>query len=87
MGAAAKGRLLLQLCLNCLAPSAWTAAAWNARGWSLICRGHSRLPPDRPAGMFEPAPPDRFAVATMAGLVVNNLSTLLYMVGGMGCMF
>ena len=33
------------------------------------------------AGMFEPPPPDRFAVATLAGLVLNNLSTLLFMVG------
>ncbi len=30
--------------------------------------------------MFEPPPPDRFAVATLAGLVLNNLSTLLFMV-------
>ena len=32
-----------------------------------------------PAGMFEPPPPDRFAVATLAGLVLNSLSTLLFM--------
>ncbi|PRW39266.1 MFS general substrate transporter [Chlorella sorokiniana] len=34
---------------------------------------------ERAAGMFEPPPPDRFAVATLAGLVLNNLSTLLFM--------
>ncbi|KAI3431392.1 hypothetical protein D9Q98_004446 [Chlorella vulgaris] len=34
---------------------------------------------ERAAGMFEPAPADEFAVATVAGLVLNNLSTLLFL--------
>jgi hypothetical protein len=34
---------------------------------------------ERAAGMFEPPPPDNQAVATMSGLVLNNLSTLLFM--------
>lgn len=29
--------------------------------------------------MFEPPPPDAFAVATLSGLLINNLSTLLFM--------
>lgn len=29
--------------------------------------------------MFEPPPPDAFAVATLGGLLINNLSTLLFM--------
>lgn len=33
----------------------------------------------RAAGMFEPPPSDHQAVATMSGLVLNNLSTLLFM--------
>ena len=41
-----------------------------------------RLPP--PAGLFEPPPPERFAVASTAGLVLNNASTLLFMVGPAG---
>ena len=39
--------------------------------------------PPRPcrcsAGLFEPPPPDRLAVATTAGLVLNNFSTLLFL--------
>ncbi|PSC71982.1 MFS general substrate transporter [Micractinium conductrix] len=34
---------------------------------------------ERAAGMFEPPPPDAFAVATLAGLIINNMSTLLFM--------
>jgi hypothetical protein len=34
---------------------------------------------ERAAGMFESPPPAAFAVATTAGLVVNNVSTLLFM--------
>ncbi|GAB4814007.1 hypothetical protein N2152v2_001053 [Parachlorella kessleri] len=34
---------------------------------------------ERLAGMYEPPPPDELATATTMGLVVNNLSTLLYM--------
>lgn len=34
---------------------------------------------ERAAGMFEPPPADELAHATAAGLVLNNLSTLLYM--------
>lgn len=37
-----------------------------------------------PAGLFEPPPPERFAVASTAGLVLNNASTLLFMVGPAG---
>lgn len=29
--------------------------------------------------MFEPPPPDRYAVATLSGLLLNNLSTALFM--------
>ena len=56
----------------------------NARppSWMPCC---CTVPPVRPctarpvAGMFEPPPPNAFAVATTAGLVLNNLSTLLFM--------
>lgn len=34
---------------------------------------------ERAAGMFEPPPADELAYATATGLVLNNLSTLLYM--------
>jgi hypothetical protein len=50
---------------------------------SSLCTAASAAAPlpfsNCPAGMFEPPPPDRFAVATLAGLVLNNLSTLLFM--------
>lgn len=35
---------------------------------------------ERAAGMFEPAPEDRYATATVSGLVCNNLSALLFLV-------
>ena len=34
---------------------------------------------ERAAGMFEPAPPEEYATANLAGLIVNNLSCMLYM--------
>lgn len=62
-------------------------AAWGRAGLgcdlsaAILRIAHPAVPAHRQqAGMFEPPPPDQFATATLAGLALNNLSTLLFMV-------